>query len=160
MQNSLVAENDVKAILRIPQIVERGVLDNELIVRNVLLICNASIVVVLFLSDVCCEENVQLIVREQVGGNESGEATSATSEFKNLNLLIWHVLPDESKHLLVSLNGGVTNRATLTSIVDLVAQWIDLLNHVIPNAHTRVVYRVNDRVVLEAIVRVVVILRR
>ena len=66
------------------------------------------------------------------------------------------MLSDESQHFLISLDRGVSDRSTLASLVQFLAEGIGMFNHVVPNTHTRIVNRIDNRVVFEAIIRVVI----
>ena len=62
MQDGLVAEDDVEAGVRVPQLVEGGVLNNEFVVWDAEIVSLLTIVVILFLGDIRCEENIQFVV--------------------------------------------------------------------------------------------------
>ena len=134
-------------------------MNNEFVVWDAEIVSLLTIVVILFLSDIGSEENIQFVVGEEAGCDEAGKATAATSQFQDLDLLVWHVLPDKSQHLLVSFYSGIANRSSLSALIDLATQRLCMFDHVIPDAHARVVDRIDDRIVLEAVVRVVVRLR-
>lgn len=62
MQDGLVAEDDVKAGVGVPKLVEGGVLNNEFVVWDAEIVSLLPIVVILFLGDIGSEENIQFVV--------------------------------------------------------------------------------------------------
>ena len=62
MKNGLITKNDIKALIRVPQVIKGCVLHDKLVVRDVFLLGYLTIVIILLVGNVCCEEDTQLVI--------------------------------------------------------------------------------------------------